>query len=884
MELTAFLKSHYKTKKDTELISTHTRIPNEEYKIKGGNYHIINDIETFYELVYKKTIIENKPEYLTEAQCSTVGAVYIDLDFHYSTEIIDRQHNHEWTEDFIDLYLKTVAKYYIIKGIITANIMQRDGVNRLQDKTKDGIHILFSFSMDRKIQQVVRDDFLKNQTEIFKQLPLINTPSGVFDEGINKGTTNLTVFGCRKPLHEPYKLVRISNWELDPIDNEFMIKYGDITMTQELYNTLSVQMTFSPIFEPTELSVDILNPVEKYEKELIRKQYLDATWEEKNNVENLEKLFQCFTDKRLDEYDYWSKLAWATYNALGKEGKSVFLKESARIPSRNTDDEKYKAEEFYDNITVKENGGVSWGSLHMWAKEDNEKLYTELFPIIVKNSKTDVIQQLFKQASTTSNSVDIAKYFIELYGGNFKCVDIKNKTYYNFVDKLWVQDVGGSSIRLLLSNECVKPFNERMKEINLMFKMGELSNSTYKRLTDEKIPLSKCINMLSNSGTLDSILKDITDRILDKNFETSLNKALYTLPIKGGKKIDMRTLVVEERTIEDRFTYECDVDWIQELTKEQTDNCDKYFSDLFRGRNDTAQVVLDLIKSSLTGKPLRNIIFPYGSGRNGKSVLLNLLRACFTSSVRVISKDVILKKIGSSITTELEKLDKCRIGFTTELKEEDKMNEGNIKAISGGDEIDVRPLFKTNTEIKPTCTLWAITNELPAFKVEQAILDRLIIIPFKARFEVVSDFEDNIIKQRDMFFSYILQKGRIFSNFEDKLTDEMKGAAQEYADNHKDTSLEDFIESRYEKTDDLTNKIIRDEFIKEYGIWFRSTYPERKIPSRSTTKFTRDMSAIDISNKPSNGKTYFVGLKLRPYKPSSNDNAGDDLTDDENSY
>ena len=878
MELADFLKSHYKTKKDTNLISTHTRIPNEEYKIKGGNYCIIDDLDTFYQLVYKKVIIENKPEYFTEAQCSTIGAVYIDLDFHYSTEIIDRQHNHEWTEEFIDLYLKTVAKYYNIKGVITANIMQRDGVNRLQDKTKDGIHILFSFSMDRKVQQVVRDDFLKNQTELFKQLPLINTPSGVFDEGINKGTTNLTVFGCRKPLHEPYKLVRISNWELCPDDNEFMITYGDITMTQELYNTLSVQMTFSPVFEPTELSVDILNPVEKYEKELIRKQYLDATGEEKNNTENLEKLFKCFTDKRIDEYDSWTKLAWATYNALGKEGKSVLLKASARLPNRNTLDEKMKAEEFYDNITYKDDG-VSWGSLHRWAKEDNEKLYTELFPKIVKNLKTDIIQQLFKEASTTSNSVDIAKYFIELYGGNFKCVDIKNKTYYNFVDKLWVQDVGGSSIRLLLSNECVKSFNKRMKEINAMFAMGDLSDSTRKRLTDEKIPLLKCINMLSNSGTLDGILKDITDRILDKDFETSLNKALYTLPMKGGKKIDMRTLAVEERTIEDRFTYECDVDWIQKLSKEQTDNCDKYFSDLFRGRVDTAQVVLDLIKSSLTGKPLRNIIFPYGSGRNGKSVLLNLIRACFTSSVRVISKDVILKKIGSSITTELEKLDKCRIGFTTELKEEDKMNEGNIKAISGGDEIDVRPLFKTNTEIKPTCTLWAITNELPNFKVEQAILDRLIIIPFKARFEVDADFEEKIIKERDMFFSYILQKGRIFCNFEDKLTDEMKTAVAEYADDHKDTSLKDFIESRFDKTENEQDKILRDDFIQQYSIWFRNTYPDRKLVNRSTTKFCRDMTTIDIINKKSNSKTYFVGLKQRHYQPSSDE----PLTDDENS-
>jgi len=387
--------------------------------------------------------------------------------------------------------------------------------------------------------------------------------------------------------------------------------------------------------------------------------------------------------------------------------------------------------------------------------------------------------------------------------------------------------------------------------------------------------------MLSNSGSLDSILKDITDRILDTAFESIMNKALYILPIKGGKKIDIRTLEITERKIDDIFNYECNIEWSDnDLSQEQIEQCDKYFGDLFRGRMDTVQVVLDLIKSSLTGKPLRHIIFPYGSGRNGKSVLLNLLRACFTSGVKVISKDVLLKKMGGSISTELEKLDKCRIGYTTELKEEDKLNEQNIKAISGNDEMDVRPLFKTNCEIKPTCTLWAITNELPTFKVEQAILDRLIIIPFKNRFDVVADFEEKIIKDRSIFFRYILKKGNIYANFEGRLTDEMMSAKQEYTDENKDTNLEDFISSNYERTSG--KNVLRDDFINQFNMWYRATYPNSRLPDRSTTKFVRDMTAIGIKNKKSNGKLYFLDLEVRLYDPNQ-PTGEDDITDDENS-
>jgi len=481
MSLTDFLKAHYKTKKDTDLISTHTRIPNKENNIKGGNYCIeFDELPKFYELLYNETIVGEKLEYLTEAQCSTCGPVYIDLDFHYDKAVLDRKHDQDWVEDFIHIYLRTVEKYYIVNEPINAYVMQRDGVNRLPEKTKDGIHILFDFQMDRRIQKQVREDFLQNKSDIFKQLPLINSPQGVFDEGINNGTTNLTVYGCRKPLHEAYKLVRIVNFELDPRDNEYSINDKEIHMNQELYNCLSVNLLQTTKFEYTELSNDILNPVEKAERELQKQKYIDATGEEKNTVENLEKLFRCFTDKRINEYESWSKLAWATYNALGKEGKAVLIKANERLPHRNTISEKMNVEEFYDNITEQENG-VSWGSLHMWAKEDNAKLYSELFPKITKNEKTADIQQLFRNCES-GNSVDLAKYFIGLYGENYKCVDIKNKSYYNFVNKLWVQDQGGASIRLLLSDECVKEFQKRKIEIEKLLKMGELNSSVFNRL------------------------------------------------------------------------------------------------------------------------------------------------------------------------------------------------------------------------------------------------------------------------------------------------------------------------------------------------------------------------------------------------------------------
>ena len=220
--------------------------------------------------------------------------------------------------------------------------------------------------------------------------------------------------------------------------------------------------------------------------------------------------------------------------------------------------------------------------------------------------------------------------------------------------------------------------------------------------------------------------------------------------------------------------------------------------DLFCGKEDTMKVVLNILKSVLTGETLRYIYFLTGTGSNGKSLLLNILSKIFGKAIDTIDRKVILDtKVSSNLTTEYEKLDKCRIGYITELKEDDKLNETNIKKISGGDAIDYRGLYKTNETTNPTVNLFALTNELPTFKVEKAILNRLIIIPFNNTFEIDKSFEEKMLEKKDLLFSFIMKYGEICDKFE--LTEEMKVAKENYKnDNQAIDYLLEFINKTYD--------------------------------------------------------------------------------------
>ena len=62
-----------------------------------------------------------------------------------------------------------------------------------------------------------------------------------------------------------------------------------------------------------------------------------------------------------------------------------------------------------------------------------------------------------------------------------------------------------------------------------------------------------------------------------------------------------------------------------DLTEIEEKDIEQYFLDLFCGKEDTMQVVLNILKSCLTGETLRYIYFFTGSGCNGKSLLFNIL-------------------------------------------------------------------------------------------------------------------------------------------------------------------------------------------------------------------------------------------------------------------
>jgi hypothetical protein len=218
-------------------------MPDKDLNIWGGSYSVAEEDEKeYYNALYEYLIMQNKKEYLTEKQLEN-GTFVVDLDFRYCYDVSRRQHTTEILDDIVFLFLDQIKKFSNDIKPFKVYAMEKSNVNRLEDKqiTKDGIHLLFTFAMNKEYKLLIRDEMIKESSKAF-ELPLINSWESVYDEGIFKETCNWTIYGCQKPGHESYKVVKIYDCEFDNNDKQFKTDIIDNPkITSDMYWDLSVR-------------------------------------------------------------------------------------------------------------------------------------------------------------------------------------------------------------------------------------------------------------------------------------------------------------------------------------------------------------------------------------------------------------------------------------------------------------------------------------------------------------------------------------------------------------------------------------------------------------------------------------------------------------------
>tara|TARA_Y100000389_G_C17468346_1_gene527821 strand:- start:1103 stop:3748 length:2646 start_codon:yes stop_codon:yes gene_type:complete len=692
----------------------------------------------------------------------------------------------------------------------TLKVSNKDLVCVLLDKTpyqkgnkiKNGIHLQFP-------RITITKDILKNYI-----IPEIK------DETIDNNVSNWFIYGNSKGEgKEPYKLKTCYDHNLNEVDftETFNSPLYDLKNDNSaIYKLLSVKRPFSEI---EKFNKDILEKI-KLQKKKEKNKKLKPSYKKKDDNElynMVDDLVNMLSQNRATEYQFWIATGFCIYNILGDNGLELFLKFSKKSKSYNES----SCEHFYNKGSNRND--LTMGSLRYWAKLDNPDQYKNWL-------KTQTNHKVNDTLSNCSN-LDIATIFNDIRGEEFICVNDKKNEFYVWCDKslLWKKQ-GGKRVGVIISKEIIPYYKE--KGLDIFKKIEESENTTDEKMYDEKLKqINKVISQLNNSkfqkGNVDCYvgLKDIDDKFEEKLDVGEENE----LPIKDGNIIDLKSGEIRKRNKSDLFTFELDVFYNKKYNKKLIT---EYYSKLFLDKKENIDYFQLLMGYSLTGSISERMIWIlHGDGYNGKSEAMNKLDHILEKfCIRVGDSALLNKKQAGAANPELLEFKTGRVGILPETDSNDKLNSKKLKSITGNDSLKARALYGEMQEFKTRMKPLLPTNHKPDFDVrDRAMIDRVCLIPFEARFpnckdnkecsnlECVCGMKENEkwLKQfddmKDDFFSYFVEgsmrwySGERLSN----RTEDMKVGMNEYID--EIDTFKDFTELFENISNNDFNKLNKDE-------------------------------------------------------------------------
>lgn len=159
-----------------------------------------------------------------------------------------------------------------------------------------------------------------------------------------------------------------------------------------------------------------------------------------------------------------------------------------------------------------------------------------------------------------------------------------------------------------------------------------------------------------------------------------------------------------------------------------------FLNDIFAGNKDLIRYIQKAVGYSLTGSTAEQCaFFLFGTGKNGKTTFLDVIRDIFGDYAANIQPETIMIRNNQStvINSDIARLKGARLVTSVEPNEGVRINEGLLKQLTGDDIVTARKLYSEEFEFKPEFKLWMATNHKPIIRgTDTGIWRRIHMIPF----------------------------------------------------------------------------------------------------------------------------------------------------------
>jgi P4 family phage/plasmid primase-like protien len=804
-KLAAFLNSHYNNGGDDDDDKmTNTKIKNKKLNISGGNYTIEpHEYLKFLHLHYDEHIATGVESYYTEKQLDK-GVIAVDVDLRFDGNVRERLLTDDHIQDLVDLYLAIFKKMYYLDEdtAFPIYIYQKPEINYVEEdnKTKDGVHILFGMQADRQTQLFIRTQVMKEIGDIWADLPITNTWDEVFDHGICAGTANWQLHGSKKPGFGQYELIRAYNvtypggFELDRIDlatfdvraniyklsarypehydpfmrNEYLQKIqeasetaitpssGGLRRTGSSFNVVPVMLSYS--------NEDVIRIMTAEQLEQMKTVFLESLTQSDHDLREIYEYTMCLPPAYYEagSYNKWFLVGCALRN-MSDRLFIVWVIFSAQAANFDYGGIAEMYEKWLSFYTMNPQG-LTKRSIMLWAKKDAPEQYAKVHEnsidyfiertLEVKMALDDADGR--KRKPNGCGDFDLAMVLYQMKKDEYVCPSVKAGVWYRFKGNRWIENDSGTTLRRAISEDM------RFLYIKKQDQLAEAkANYSSEQENYEKIMVSlgakidragEIIARLARTNDKKNIMTEAKELFYDGRFFQELDTNPYLLCFSNGVW-DFRTGEFRDGKPED-YISKCTNTEYRPIEPERdqaiVDDIHDFMYKLFpveELRNYMWEHLASVLIGTLPNQTFNNYI---GCGRNGKSVLVTLMQKILGEyhkgdvPISLITQG--RTKIGGT-AIEIVQLKGIRYAVMQEPSKDETINEGMMKQLTSGlDEISARAPYGIDiVRFFPQFKLIVCANYLlPIKSQDDGTWRRIRVVDFMSKFteNPVSDDPD----------------------------------------------------------------------------------------------------------------------------------------------
>jgi P4 family phage/plasmid primase-like protien len=820
---------------------THTSIANPQISL-----HVPLDKANEFNSAYTKAMVSGCSLHLTEKPTDP-SPMRADLDYRFSlpeSKEIVRCYGKEDVRRILTYYFTTLACYLEAPASAwIAYVMEKPEPTEYRGKVKDGIHIVWpELVVSHTFQHLVRKKLLDEAQKMFSGMPICNTYEDVIDQAIID-KNNWQMYGSHKPDSETYRVTSV--FQYDPSSGE-LTELATPSAEEELRFVSLFSMRHKEnsqvcIKEEKANEVDeyvrlVLPTMDERKKSKLHSQIFGKSINHTKNFISDDELTlarqlvaECLSQKRAENYEDWIKVGWTLRNIDYRLLDA--WKDFSKCSSKYIEGE---CNSLWERMRI---DTLGMGTLRWWASLDNPIKYNEILD-------SNAVTLIDRCIGSDGAHFDVARVVHALYKDRYRFTT--KDVWYMFKEEKhrWVRTREGLQLRLVLSNEVCSKFLERAAHWN---KEAMKFQENRDIIEDKSKKLTSIAFKLKQSGYKDSLMKECKCLFTDEKFEELLDSHPHLIGFENGV-YDLRMHEFRDGLPDDYISFSTGRHYVPfDKASIESQEIDAFFASVYTNE-EVKRYMKDVLACILDGGIRQEKFYIFtGSGSNGKSKIIELVQTAIGDYFCILPIALLTQKRAASncAQSELERTKGRRFAVMQEPGENEKLNIGLMKELSGGDRIMCRGLFKEPIEFKPQFKMIMTCNELPEVPSDDGgTWRRIRVIEHTSKFvehpdpkkkneflmdtEIVEKFE----RWADTFVSMLIDHHRTMDPKNIKEPTEVRIATEGYKKNND--IIGQYVSDKLVADENSSERVLLNKVYTDFKAWaYDAVQKGKKIPDRN---------------------------------------------------